>query len=189
MLLMGLQIAQGLQICCTGPAHLLHRACKYAARRLQICCTEPASLLHRACTYAAQGLQACCTGPASMLHTFCRGAAQGLQICCTGSANMLQSVRIWLHKSNKSDLRTCRAARGLPGLLHRACKYAARGLQAWCKACSCRAQYRTIIMQHWACNCFQICNRCYIECFRLSGKGSRCSTDWVLQRTHDIGNQ
>ena len=44
-------VAQGLQICCTGPAIIMHRACKYVAQGVQIYCTGPANMLRGACRY------------------------------------------------------------------------------------------------------------------------------------------
>ena len=91
---------EGLQICCTRPAHMLHRACKYVAGDLQIyctglanmpqiCCSRLASMLHAACKYAAHVLQICYTRLANMLHSAQQYAAQGLPVQCTELANML----------------------------------------------------------------------------------------------------
>ena len=44
-----------LQLCCTGPAIMLHRACNYTAQGLQLCYTGPAIILHRGCNYTAHG--------------------------------------------------------------------------------------------------------------------------------------
>ena len=89
--------AQGLQICCTRPANMLHKAYKYAAQGFQICCTRLASMLHKACKYAAQGLQICCTGPANMLHrasilvhSACHYAAQGLHIAAQSHPTLMR---------------------------------------------------------------------------------------------------
>ena len=40
--------AQGLQLCCTGPAIILHRGCNYATQGLQLYCTGAAIIPHMA---------------------------------------------------------------------------------------------------------------------------------------------